>query len=73
MSQVILTISGMSCGGCVGSVTRALQASAGVARVSVTLEPPEAVVDYDAAATDAEKLAQAVADAGFTVTARHPA
>jgi copper chaperone len=67
MTEVILTISGMSCGGCVNSVTRVLQATPGVQQANVTLVPPQAVVRYDAALTDLDKLAQAVAGAGFTV------
>lgn len=70
MSQVILTISGMTCGGCVSSVTRVLQAVPGVQQATVTLVPSEARVSYDAALADPEKLAQAVAEAGFTVTAQ---
>ena len=69
MTQIVLTISGMTCGGCVSSVTRVLQAVPGVQQASVTLVPPQAVVIYDAALADPEKLAQAVAGAGFTVQA----
>lgn len=69
MSKIILTISGMTCGGCVNSVTRVLQAVPGVQQASVTLVPSQATVSYDASLADPEKLAQAVADAGFTVTA----
>ncbi len=69
MTEAILTITGMTCGGCVNSVTRVLQAVPGVQQAAVTLVPSQAVVSYDAARTDPEKLAQAVAGAGFTVTA----
>ncbi len=69
MSEIILTLSGMSCGGCVNSVTRVLQAVPGVQQASVTLVPPQATVSYDAALADPEKLAQALAEAGFSVTA----
>lgn len=73
MTEAILTISGMTCGGCVNSVTRVLQAVPGVQQASVTLVPPQAKVSYDAALADPEKLARAVAEAGFTVTAHQPA
>jgi copper chaperone len=69
MTEVVLTISGMTCGGCVNSVTRVLQSTPGVQQADVTLVPSQAVVSYDAAVTDPEKLSQAVADAGFTVVA----
>jgi len=70
MTEVILTISGMTCGCCVNSVTRVLQAVPGVQHVNVTLVPSQAKVSYDAALAAPEKLAQAVAEAGFTVTAQ---
>ncbi|KAB2310394.1 heavy-metal-associated domain-containing protein [Betaproteobacteria bacterium SCN2] len=73
MTETILTISGMTCGGCVNSVTRVLTAVPGVQKADVTLLPSQARVSYDAALADPEKLAQAVADAGFTVTAHRPA
>jgi copper chaperone len=73
MTEVILTISGMTCGGCVNSVTRVLQAVPGVQQANVTLVPSQARVSYDAALANPEKLAQAVAEAGFTVTASRAA
>lgn len=74
MSEVVLTITGMTCGGCVNSVTRVLQATPGVLQVSVSLLPSEAKVSYDASSTNPEQLSKAVAEAGFTVTAsRFPA
>ena len=73
MTEVVLTITGMTCGGCVNSVTRVLQTTPGVHQASVTLVPSEARVSYDPSATNPEQLSKAVADAGFTVTAtRHP-
>ncbi len=69
MVQIILTITGMTCGGCVNSVTRVLQSTPGVEQASVSLVPSQASVSYDPAQTDPEKLTRAVADAGFTVTA----
>lgn len=68
MTQIVLTISGMTCGGCVNSVTRVLQAVPGVQRADVTLVPPQAKVAYDAALATPDRLAHAVAEAGFTVT-----
>jgi copper chaperone CopZ len=69
MSEIILTIAGMTCGGCVNSVTRVLQATPGVHKASVSLVPSQALVSYDPALASPEQLAQAVADAGFSVTA----
>ncbi len=63
MSRTRLRVEGMTCEGCVRSVTRALQAVEGVQEVQVTLEPGEAVVQ--APGVPAERLVQAVEDAGF--------
>ena len=72
MTQIVLTISGMTCGGCVNSVTRVLQAVPGGQQAEVSLAPPQAKIRYDGALATPEKLAQAVAEAGFTVTSSQP-
>jgi copper chaperone len=74
MSEIILSITGMTCGGCVNSVTKVLQSTPGVHQASVSLIPSQAVVSYDAAVATPEQLAKAIEDAGFTVTeSRSPA
>lgn len=65
MATTILNIQGMTCGGCVRSVSNALQRIEGVAKVDVALEQGKATVDYDADMTDPAELAAAVDDAGF--------
>jgi len=60
-----LPVIGMTCGGCVNSVTRALQATPGVTSVSVSLDRAEASVQHDPAAAPAQRLRQAITDAGF--------
>jgi copper chaperone len=67
MSEVILSVTGMSCGGCVDSVQKVLTALPGVQSVEVTLTPPQARVVYDAARVDRTALVQAIVDAGFGV------
>jgi copper chaperone len=67
METAVLKVSGMTCMGCVASVTRVLEAVAGVAKVNVSLEQGLATVSYDAAATDPQRLGAAVRDAGFDV------
>jgi len=62
-----LSVQGMTCGGCVASVRRVLEAQPGVSAVEVTLEPGQAKVTFDPARVDAEKLAQAVEAAGYDV------
>lgn len=59
--QQTFEITGMHCGGCVNRVTRALKAL--TPAVSVTLEPPQAVLDAPAALS-VEQVKAAVASAG---------
>lgn len=67
MNEIILSVTGMTCGGCVNSVQRVLAALPGVQRVEVTLDPGQARVVFDPARIDRATLAQAVVDAGFGV------
>ena len=49
METARIDVQGMTCGGCVASVTRVVKALPGVANVDVTLDPGRATVTYDAA------------------------
>ena len=62
-----LSIAGMTCEGCVKSVTKALCAVPGVTRVDVSLDRGEAVILHDPAQAPLSKLRTAVEDAGFDV------
>lgn len=62
-----LKIEGMSCGHCVGAVTRALQALPGAERVrEVSLERGEAVID---GTVDVSAAIHAVEEEGYTAKA----
>ncbi len=65
METTTIKIEGMTCSGCVASVTRVLQALPGVGHADVSLEQKQATVEYDAALASADQLRQAVEDAGF--------
>lgn len=67
MNEIILSVTGMTCGGCVNSVQKVLAALPGVQRVEVTLAPGQARVVYDAARVERTAMVQAVVDAGFGV------
>ena len=69
MNDIILPVTGMTCGGCVNSVQRVLTAVPGVQSAEVTLQSGQARVVYDAARTDRAALVQAIVDAGFGVGA----
>ncbi|PKO84941.1 MAG: hypothetical protein CVU17_01860 [Betaproteobacteria bacterium HGW-Betaproteobacteria-11] len=65
METMTIKVGGMTCGGCVASVTRVLVALDGVAEASVSLERNEAVVKIDPAKVNRAQLAAAIEGAGF--------
>lgn len=65
MDKVTLKVGGMTCMGCVSSVTRVLQAVKGVSGVDVSLEKAQAEVSYDPGIARREDLCAAVEGAGF--------
>lgn len=65
--EQVFQIEGMSCGGCVASVERALRAQAGVQQVAVSLADKQAKVAFDAAQMDVARLRAAIEAAGFEV------
>ena len=67
MDTVAIKVEGMVCGGCVSSVTKALQAKPGVQGVSASLENGEVSVEFDPAAIQVNALAAAIEAAGFDV------
>jgi copper chaperone len=68
MNEITLTVTGMTCGGCVNSVHKVLTALPGVQSAEVTLSPGQARVVYDAARVDRAAMVQAIVDAGFGVS-----
>ena len=69
MQTVTLGVSGMTCGGCVRSVTSVLNALDGVAKADVALDKQCAVVDYDPAKLGVAQLKRTIEEAGYEVTA----
>jgi copper chaperone len=65
METTTIKVDGMSCGGCVKSVTGVLTALDGVAKAEVSLEQKQAVVDFDAAKVSRDQLKAVIEDAGF--------
>jgi copper chaperone len=60
-----IPVGGMTCGGCVDTVTGKLKAVPGVRTVVVNLEKRRARVTYDASRVTTKALADAIKDAGF--------
>ena len=67
MEQVVVNVIGMTCGGCVASVTKAIKRLDGVEQATVSLEGSVASVIYDDSKTNADEIKQAVRDAGYDV------
>jgi copper chaperone len=67
METVTLKVNGMTCGGCVASVTRVLRGLPGVGTVAVALEPGTALVTYDPQRIGLPAFKRAVEDAGYEV------
>ena len=67
MSQLNLTIGGMTCAACVQHVEHALRAAPGVTAVSVNLALERAAVSYLPGQSDLAELRRAVAEYGYRV------
>lgn len=64
---ITLNIEGMTCGGCVKSVTNALNQVTGVQSADVSLANNNATINFDDSQTDVQQLTEAIEDAGFDV------
>ena len=69
MQTELLKVTGMTCGGCVSSVTKALKAVSGVSDAKVSLSTGEATVQFDERMTSPDRLKSAVLEAGYGVNA----
>lgn len=69
MEQLILTVTGMTCGGCENAVKRAVSRLEGVAAVSASHSDNRVVVEYDASKLPRERVTEAISKAGYTVSA----
>ena len=73
MQMKHLSVTGMTCGGCVTKVTRALKASDGVGDVKVSLSSGDVTVHYDERRTSPDQLKLAVTGAGYGLKGIHAA
>lgn len=67
MKSITLHVTGMTCGGCVKSVTRVLEELNGVEKAVVTLDDGKAVITFDERVSIAQ-LIETIEDAGFYAT-----
>ena len=61
---ISLVVENMQCGSCMGRIERALQATPGVRHARASLAAKRVAVTIDAAATDAQKLVEALDRSG---------
>lgn len=71
-TTAILSVDGMTCGGCAVSVKSALESVDGVHTVVVSVKEKKAEVRYDASKTNPEEMAAAVTKAGFEAAPSEP-
>jgi len=67
---VTLAVPGMTCAACPITVKKAISKVEGVSKVDVGFEKREAVVTFDNAKTNVQKLTKATEDAGYPSTVK---
>ncbi|MFD1674777.1 heavy-metal-associated domain-containing protein [Alicyclobacillus fodiniaquatilis] len=67
MTTTTIAVKGMTCAGCVNSVSKALNSVEGVQKVDVSLEKNAATVTFDDSKVQVENLKIAIEDAGYDV------
>ena len=69
METTVVKIKGMTCMGCVRSVSNVLQGMDGVSSAEVSLEQAQATIQYDATRIGANQFKAAITEAGYEVIA----
>ena len=67
--KIEISVEGMTCGGCVKSVERALTHHTGVTAATASLKDNRVSIEFDAAAVSRAQLEQTIRKAGFTIPA----
>jgi copper chaperone len=70
-AMIAFEVNDMTCGHCVSTITKALKATDQDARVQIDLATHR--VQVEPAAADAEEIAEAIRDAGYTPVPVQPA
>lgn len=66
--KIEISVEGMTCGGCVKSVERALSHHIGVITAKASLEDKRVSVEFDVAAVNRAQLEHTIRKAGFSVS-----
>lgn len=67
-TQTEFSVTGITCAGCVATITRALEKSPGVEKAAVNFATRRATVHFDSALVSRDALARVIVDAGYGVT-----
>jgi copper chaperone len=67
MNTLTLTVTGMSCMGCVNSVKNLVNALAGVSQIEVDLATGRVEIKHDPAQTQAQQIRNAIEDGGYGI------
>ncbi len=67
MNTLSLTVTGMSCMGCVNSVKNLVSALPGIAAIQVDLASGRVEITHDPARSDRQAICQAIKDGGYGV------
>lgn len=67
MEKVVLTVKGMTCMGCVGSVKNLLSRLPGVSGIEITLENGQVALAYDPGQSTLASIKEAIHDGGYEV------
>lgn len=67
METITIPVEGMTCGGCVSSVERALGRLTGVSKAKAELSAASVQVRFDPEAIDVPALVRSIEDAGYAV------
>lgn len=65
LKRALITVGGMTCGACVGTVTKQVQGIDGVHSVVVALLTEECNVEFDGSKVSLEQIREAIEDCGF--------
>ena len=63
--EVVINIEGMTCSACAIGVAASLRRVEGVIEAEVSIDPPEAYIQFDPSETSPEALVEAIKDLGY--------
>ncbi len=67
LENILISVTGMKCGGCEANVTSKLSALSGVSSVVANHKTSTVAVEFDDAQIDLDTVSKVITDAGFIV------